>query len=368
LLLQQQILLHLSLIEDIGPGTIAHFLANIEDISQLYQARANDLIHCYDITPARAEKIVQGLADSSLLATELELLAKNPPISVITLIDDRYPSILKSIHLPPPVLYAKGAEFTTDKGLAIVGARAANSYAQEVVNAVIPDLVAKGFTIVSGGARGVDTMAHQATIKAQGKTRVILGSGLLRLYPPENRRLFEQIAQEGGTLISPYPLLMDPLPGNFPARNRIIAGLSIGCVVVQAALKSGALISAKYALDQGKEVFAVPGSVFDELSLGCHALIRQGATTVSKSADILEVFGYDVEEKQQSIALATKTTFAPESMEATILATCKMPSPFDEIQLKTGLSLLELNEILFSLQLEGHIVQNSVGLWHRTFL
>ena len=122
-------------------------------------------------------------------------------------------------------------------------------------------------------------------------------------------------------------------------------------MVVQAALKSGALISAKYALDQGKEVFAVPGSVFDELSLGCHALIRQGATTVSNSADILEVFGYDVEEKQQSIPLATKTTFAPESMEATILATCKLPSPFDEIQLKTGLSLLE-----WLLRLEGFCI------------
>lgn len=355
------VLLHLSLIEDIGSATIAHLMALCEDPLYIYQFSASDFINQFHVTSQKAEKLVAGLSDKKLLDRELELLGTT---SIRLLFQDNgeYPELLKTIYAPPVILYAQGAAFDqTSQCLAVVGARKANTYGKNVVDAIIPDLIKAGFTIVSGGARGLDTMAHKATLKAGGKTIVVLGSGLLNLYPQENTALFDEIIQNSGMIISPFPPTMDPLPENFPARNRIISGISKGCVVVQAAQESGARITARFALDQGREVFAVPGSIFDPLSKSCHDLLEQGATLASSSADILQAFGYATESKEQ--AEEQLQIFQPESLEGKILNACSCPRTFDEIQAETQLSFGQLNDLIFNLQLEGHLIQTSIGLW-----
>ena len=159
------------------------------------------------------------------------------------------------------------------------------------VTSFIPELVHNGCSIVSGGALGIDGLAHRATLEAQGVTVAVLGSGLLKPYPAAHKTLFKKIIECRGALVSCFPLLTEPKPALFPARNRIIAGLSRGCLVVQAGIPSGALITAQYAVDEGREVFAVPGSLDNPLSVGCHRLISQGATLVTSASDILASFG-----------------------------------------------------------------------------
>lgn len=267
--LQTSLLLHLSLIPGVGAATILKVIQQVP------------------LTPSIKKTIDNAMSDKSLLNHELDLIKKYK-IKVVTILDDDYPESLAHIYLPPPVLYCLGSPIGKEFKLAIVGSRKASSYSQKVCNSIVKDLVNKKITIVSGGARGADAMAHKATLDCGGKTIAVLGSGLLKPYPKENITLFREIIKKGGTIVSPFPLATEPLRGNFPARNRIIAGLSEGCIVVQAAEKSGASITANFALEQGKQVYAVPGSIFDEFSEGCHSLIKQGAKLVSNTNDILE--------------------------------------------------------------------------------
>ncbi len=226
--------------------------------------------------------------------------------------------------------------------------------------------------IVSGGAQGADTMAHKKTIESGGKTIAVLGSGLLKLYPPSNKKLFEKIVETGGALVTPFSLQTDPFPYNFPERNRIIAGMSKGCVVIQAAAKSGAAITARFALAQGREVFAVPGSIFNPLSHGCHALIAQGARNVTQAADILEELGYgqsqvdDLPQQQIVFKPAKKDIeFEGSNLEHLIVKSCLQPATLDELLEITQISLIELTQVLFDLQLKGLISQNVAGLWQK---
>jgi len=207
-------------------------------------------------------------------------------VGAVFILDKEYPALLKQIHLPPIILYCRGAKLSNNN-FSIVGSRKGSIYAENVCKHIIPKLIDQ-YTIISGGALGVDSMAHKEAIKSGGRTVAVLGSGFLQPYPRENIDLFRAIVDNGGTVISPFNLKMEPLKGNFPARNRIIAGMSVGTLVVQAAVKSGAHITAAFALEQGREVFAVPGSIFEEISLGCHSLIQQGAKLVSCPEDILE--------------------------------------------------------------------------------
>jgi DNA processing protein len=372
-------LLHLSLIEGLGDGTIGTLLERVPDITSLYTAQQYD-IERYGITPAKAALIVAGLADKALFDAELALIDKHN-VSWVTLLDDGYPALLRTIHCPPALLYTLGAPLAhTEKGIAIVGSRQAGSYAQAVVQACVPPLVAAGWTIVSGGALGADTMAHRATVTAGGKTIAVIGSGLLHLYPRSNMGLFKEMIACGGTIVSPFPLSMVAYPGNFPARNRIIAGLSQATVVVQAAQKSGARITALFALEQGRLVCAVPGSIFDPLSFGCHALLKEGATPVASIDDLLVELGErpinaQAQETQQELfvqaaAPVQKVTSRPAvkltqqaSVPEKIIYYCREPMGLDELIGLLGMSLHELQEELFALQLEGKIEQNLTGTY-----
>jgi DNA processing protein len=273
----------------------------------------------------------------------------------------------------------------------------AASYAEEVIDHIVPLLVENGWAVVSGGAAGADTMAHKATLAAKGKTIVVVGTGLLECYPKKNMALFEHVVAKGGTILSIFPLATESNPFNFPARNRVISGLSRGCVVVQAADKSGALITARFALEQGREVFAVPGLVNDDLSYGCHALIQQGAKLVTGAADIVVEFGETLptqesgeeetkSEVQTNNRLVTKLSKIKDTgkqpalqkpqeeqlafveidettPEGKIIRACARPCTVDDLLEISSLPLGTLQSLLFDLQLNDKLVQTMTGMW-----
>jgi DNA processing protein len=373
--------------------------------SDLYAFTVVDWKLNFGFTDATAQKIATGLADKKILERELALIEQHK-INWMTIADEMYPQLLKEIYLPPIVLYWWGGAWDENasvhpecpKGVyrrvAIVGARKGNEYGKRVVNAIVPDLVAAGYTVVSGGALGIDTMAHEAALQCGGKTIAILGSGLLHLYPSQNKSLFKRIIDSGGIVASSFPLAMEPLPGNFPARNRIVTGLSRGCIVVQAAQKSGALISAHYAMEQGREVFAVPGAIDDKLSAGCNQIIQEGAKLIMSSADIFSEFGDRIvlREKavlEQQVLFATSTSnpsilFEDKKLRASggkklnqknkidekysklqqkIITACKQPASIEDIVSATQLSFEQVQSELFTFQLDGILSQDFMGMW-----
>lgn len=374
----KQIILHLSLIEGIGPAVVGALVerhAATGDLASIYEMSAYNVRVTYGFSADTAEKIVTGLQDTKRLEIELKLIEKHH-IQWATAWCAQYPKILKEIHLPPTVLYWLGTLPTEERNaIAFVGSRKVNEYGNFVIEQLVPRMVQAGWLIVSGGALGADTSAHKVTLAQGGRTVAVLGSGLLYQYPLSNKKLFAEIVASGGAIVSSFPLLMEALPGNFPARNRIISGLARGSVVVQAAAKSGALITARFALDQGREVFAVPGPISDPLSAGCHALISQGAKLVTVAEDILVEFGVAVEKTEQlSIVAEQPPVVKPISAKkivvprvagpaGAVLAACANPSSPDDIASKTGMSFQEVQDLLFDLQLDGHVAQNYAGMW-----
>jgi DNA processing protein len=210
-------------------------------------------------------------------------------IQALTLLDDDYPSNLRQVADPPPVLFVRGRMLPGDvQAVALVGTRRATTYGGAVTDRLARDLAAAGVTVVSGLARGVDTAAHRAALQAGGRTIAVLGNGLDQVYPIENAGLARQIVErDAGAIVSEFAPGVPPDAVNFPRRNRIISGLSIGTVIVEAGDKSGALITADFALEQGREVFAVPGPIFSPMSAGANELLKQGATPITSAQDIL---------------------------------------------------------------------------------
>ncbi len=342
----------------IGPVTVQKLLPHLGSLPQM---SAHEISQHAGITPAAAKQITLDLANSDAIEKELAQLNRCNA-HIITILDTDYPERLKNIYAPPPVLYFQGAHPSSDRACAFVGSRAANSYGKRVLSSLIPPLVEHGCTIVSGGARGIDAYAHYETIQAKGKTVVVLGSGLLKPYPPENKKLFSSILDAGGTILSPFPLAMDPSQGNFPARNRIIAGLSHTCVVVQAAAKSGALITAKYALEQGREVLAVPGQIDDALSAGCHSLLQQGAGLVQSAHDILETLGISVIGNSDPDQKKVDSKDLPLAQRIQILCSEQAQS-LDDLADALEIDAAKLHGPLFQLQIAGSLIQNIAGLY-----
>lgn len=368
--MKQSVLLHLSLIDGVGSSAIQKIIASkSKKISwnDLYFFSVGDWVS-FGISSSTAEKIMHGLSDKKRLDQEVSLLQKNE-MMYVTLADEAYPALLREIHIPPPILYFKGVlPSDTARSIAFVGSRQANHYGKRVIDQLIPALVDHNITIVSGGAIGADSMAHSATLDAGGKTVVVLGSGLLKPYPYQNRVLFEKTVAMGGAVITPFSLQTSPLPGNFAARNRIIAGLSSGVVVVQAAHKSGTRITAQFALEQGRDVFAVPGLIDDPLSAGCHALIEQGAKLISNANDILQEYGLAVKivagkHQNKCLASCNRKDYDENSIENKIQQRCIQPQSIDELASMTEVSLDMLQLILFQMQIEGVIEQDFTGLW-----
>lgn len=235
-------------------------------------------------------KIIKGIQNSRQYETKAAHQLNgllNAGISLTVLTDNTYPELLKQITDPPPVLTYFGTLSANAPCISIVGSRNATAYGMSSARQLAYDLALKGFTIVSGMARGIDTAAHQGALDANGKTIAVMGSGLNRIYPPENKSLFSHICQEGA-VVSEFYLDAAPLPAHFPIRNRIIAGLSAGTVVVEAAKKSGSLITARLSSEYGRETFAVPGSIKSENSTGTHSILKQGAILVESHMDIID--------------------------------------------------------------------------------
>jgi DNA processing protein len=359
----QTVLLHLSLIPHVGPLAVKRLREVLDrrciPLGELYQLSCDDLIKL-GMLPHQARSIAEGMRDLTVLAEEQALIERHK-IKIITLCDEDYPRLLREIHAPPPVLYVHGFPDALAKHtmVAVVGSRTANTYGKSVVDELLKPVVEHGWTVVSGGARGIDTMAHEVALRGQGITVAVLGSGLLHPYPRENIPLFQMIVAQGGAVVSPFPLRMVAVPGNFPARNRIIAGMSAACIVVQAAEKSGALITAAYALQEGRDVGVVPGSIFDPLSAGCYRLLREGATPLTSHHDVKLFLGLETSDAAKDMPLK-------DSLDSTdpLLQACKSQArSFDDLLAHTGYSPDELHSRLWELQIEGKITQAITGLW-----
>ena len=273
-------------------------------------------------------------------------------VEIITYSETRYPALLKQIADPPPLLYLKGeAELLNTPSIAIVGARRASFYGLKIATKLATNLAELGITVVSGLARGIDAAAHKGALQANGNTIGVLGCGLDIVYPSENQKLYAQVEKQGA-LISEFPLGTPPLSQNFPVRNRLISGLSLGVVVVEAALRSGSLITARLALEQGREVFAVPGPINNFYSRGTHALIKQGAKLVENVMDVVEELNLSV-----SKDTSQHSNIKLDPVSERILSLLHTPKYLDEIALNLNENVVELSSILTLLEVQGLVKQ-----------
>lgn len=279
-------LLILNMIEDLGSIRTQSLLEHFGSLDRVFNAGEDELKRAEGIGPKIAPKIIQSIKDIDI-KKELELV-KRCGVKILTFLDKNYPKNLKNIYDPPVVLYVKGEILPVDDAaIAIVGSRLASFYGIKTAERFGYELASRGITIVSGLARGIDSSAHKGALKAKGRTLAVLGSGLLNIYPEEHMELADEIS-ERGAVISEFPMRTIPNRGNFPKRNRIISGFSLGVVVVEAAERSGALITSDSAMEEGRDVFAVPGKIDSITSRGTNKLIKQGAKLVETSEDILE--------------------------------------------------------------------------------
>lgn len=386
----KEIVLHLSLIENIGPAFIQKLVdvIGLSNLSDIYSFSLHDFTRL-GISDARAQLLIDGLQDQVLLQKELTLI-EQLNVKTVTFWCDSYPDRLRHIDAAPPVLYLQGdvSLLLQNKMLACVGARLAHSYAQDCLNKIVVPMIQDGWVVVSGGAAGADTFAHKTALRHGGKTVAVFGSGLCYQYPEKNKSLFKEIIDSGGLIISSFSMNTQPLPHCFPIRNRIVSGLSVGCLVLQAAVKSGALITAQYALDQGREVFAIPGPIYDPLSAGCHKLIKLGAKLVTETQDILEELlpelrpvvvqenfitnlssaskgSGETEKNLQKKVIASKVDNSFDAIEGLILQWATSPISIDDLLVKVGVTAPELHDKLFMLSLDGKIEQDCIGLWKR---
>lgn len=346
----------LSSVKGFGYKTVASLISSFGSAKAVWTASERDL-RDKGFSAKIIEHLMQGRKNFSAEKNFQQLMEQG--ITIVSVFDAEYPNDLKRICKPPVVLYIKGV--LPDSHLpkiAIVGTRRATVYGSKVAQKIAGDLCAKGICIVSGMARGIDTFAHKGAIEANGQTIAVLGCGLDVVYPPENRRLAEQI-QNCGALISEYPLGTAPDKGNFPARNRIISGLSSGVIVVEAPIKSGALITADFAVEQSREVFAVPGPITSRNSEGCHQLIREGAKLFQGVEDVFEEL-WDVSKAAEMLnepVAATKIIDISPQARRILDLLSGGPVFLDELSVHTGMSPSELNILITEMEIEGLITK-----------
>ncbi len=278
--------------------------------------------------------------------------------TVYTLLDEQYPRLLKEIDQAPPVIYVNGTLSPADEfAVAMVGTRRVTAYGKQVTRDTSTYLAGHGLTIVSGLARGVDALAHQHAVQAGGRTIAVLGSGVDVIYPPENHKLAEAIV-DNGAVISDYPLGTQPEGSNFPPRNRIISGLSLATIVVEAGERSGALITADFAVEQGRDVFAVPGNVFSPASRGTNRLIQKGAYAMVSPQDVMDVLDLSQVENYKD----ARQTLPADTTEARILQVMGYePIHVDEICQEVGLPVEQVSAALTMMELKG-MVQHVGGM------
>ncbi len=278
--------LALALVPGLGPKLTAALLVRFGSPAAARRATVAELLTVPHIGEKLAPQLAAALRTVNI-APELDLMAQFG-VRAVPVGWDGYPNPLAAVPAPPPLLYMRGTYTAADaNAVGIVGTRNPTAYGKRVAEALARDLVRAGFTVVSGLARGIDGAAHRAALEAGGRTIACLAGGLSAIYPPEHADLADAIVN-GGCLVTETPMTVSPQPGMFPARNRIISGLSRGIIVVEADIKSGALITATHAAEQGREVFAVPGPTDSRMSAGCLDLIRKGARLIRSAADVIE--------------------------------------------------------------------------------
>ena len=299
---------------------------------------------------------------------DLEWLTK-PEHTVLSWFDDEYPYCLKQIASPPLLLFIRGnASLLSGKQLSIVGSRKPTANGKRIAKQFARELSLLGFTITSGLAYGIDYQSHIGAIETTGKTIAILGNGIDSVYPKKHMALADTIA-ETGAIVSEFPTGVPANPQHFPRRNRIISGLSLGTLVVEAAIKSGSLITAMYALEQGREVFAVPGSILNPMSTGCHSILKQGAKLVENIDDICHELQYQIDILNKDLQLDDGSGFSThpitEQEKKLLEFIGYAPISIDELVTESGLTTEDVSSMLLALELSGHIQSQFGGSYIR---
>jgi len=340
--------LALAAVPGIGPTRFKVLLKHFQTAENVWKASDKTLDKI--LTPSLFNQFTQ-FRQSFNVDKYLEKIEKSK-INVVTIDEENYPKRLKEIDQAPPVLYVKGALPINEKALAVVGTRKITGYGRQATEILVRDLVAAGFTIVSGLAFGVDSHAHRVTVGNGGETIAVLGGGVDVVYPRENEALAREIEEGFGAVISEFPLGMQSVPGNFPARNRIISGLSLGVLVTEAGEDSGSLITADFAAEQGREVFAVPGPIFSSLSKGPSQLIKQGAKLVTNVEDILEELNLD-----STLPGVERAAFKADSKEEQAILDLLKGGPVhvDELARASKLPAAKVGSLLSLMELKGQI-------------
>lgn len=360
----------LSMVPGVGAITYRKLLNVFTTPEQVFSASYHDLIRIPGISDKLARAILHfGFPDQVKRA--LEEIDKYR-VHVITSEDEAYPPSLTTIFDPPPLLYLKGRPLQQHEiFVAVVGSRRASTYGRTVAEQLCREFAVKGVTVVSGMARGIDSAAHRGALQGGGQTIAVLGCGVNVVYPPENERLYHEILEQGA-ILSEYPLHTKPDRGNFPARNRIISGISLGTVVVEAGARSGALITADTALEQGRDVFAVPGNITSASSQGTNRLIKQGAMLIEHADDVLNALPLEISREigllQPELPFEEKKSALPtlSQEEQNVLACIEtQPLHIDEITVRSQLPSGKVSATLMMLEMKNLIRQMTGKMFSR---
>lgn len=348
------LLIALNMIPKLGSKRIIDIASIFKDYKNFLKATSEDFLQIPGISTKLCDHIIEYREKVDPYAEFAR--AKKVGANIVTIMDNDYPELLSQIYDPPPVLYVLGHISTLKyDSVAIVGTRKASSYGKNIAENFARNLALMEINVVSGMARGIDSFAHKGAVDAGGPTTAVLGCGIDVIYPPENVNLMKKIV-DFGCVITSYPMGTKPLPSNFPARNRIISGLSLGTLVVEAAEKSGALITADFALEQGREVFAVPGNIMSPYSRGTHKLIKQGAKLVEDINDILNEIQMDNTIIDKKGLSENNTNKSLGKDEETLLNLIDFqPMHIEQLLAESKKTSGELNSIITRLELKGLI-------------
>lgn len=319
----------------LGRAKLPELIKRLGSAQAVFEADARTLQAAGLYNVEQVQKFIS--CRNAQMPEKLAAFCERNRVQLLSIYDEAYPKSLRQIHDAPLLLYVRGQLPQEEYAFAVVGSREATAYGVRVAQYFAKGLTYEGIPIVSGGARGIDAAAHEACLQAGGKTVAVLGCGIDVNYPAQNKHLFNAIVEQGGAVITEYPPKTPPISNNFPARNRIIVGLVHGVLVAEAGVRSGAVITANIAADEGREVYCVPGNIFDRTSIGCHDLIRNGAKLVDVVQDILE--------DKQSWHEAQKRRVCQPSIFDCTETVAKEPAPAPQIAINTtelGRKLLQL--------------------------
>jgi DNA processing protein len=353
-----------NLVSGIGPVRAKRLKERFGTLDRALVSREADLRSVEGIGPELARALTSW--ESTTDSTRERQWAGELGLNIVTFADDAYPASLREIYDPPLVLYIKGTiPKTWPRGVAVVGSRETSHYGLETAKKLSYQLGYAGVPVISGLARGIDTAAHLGALAAKGLTWAALGCGLDKMYPPENDTLAAKIIESGGCLISELPLGTSPDKRTFPMRNRIVSGLSFGVLVVEAGRQSGALITARQALDQGRQVFAVPGRIDNPLAQGCHQLIKDGAKLVEGVEDILSELEFLIPRESVATPRPLPGNLSPD--EEQVYAAIEMDeTPIDSITQRTGLPSGAVSSTLLRLEMRKLVRQLPGKVFVRT--